>query len=166
VIALDPHQQWIAAAGGAGLVTLWRTTGKETLLTLRGNVLSSVESLAVSPDGQTLAAGCADGTIKLWTIPDLATAPVQKQFPIRTLSAHSGSVSGLCFSEGERQLLYSAGVDGSIKLWQPGQTEAIARLSFPLGEDSRRRGIFSLRLTPNGQGLIAGGDNGIIQIWQ
>jgi len=40
VIALDPHQQLIAAAGGAGLVTLWRMTGKESLFTLSGNVSS------------------------------------------------------------------------------------------------------------------------------
>lgn len=166
-VALDPQQQWIASAGGDGSVTLWQITDNAKILILGGNV-SSVESLAVSADGQTLAAGCGDGTIKLWTIPDRGTlsslSSSEKPLPVRTLAAHIGQVTCLCFSPGA-SLLYSAGVDGWIKLWHPAQPDAIASLRFPSSEPSRRCGVFALTLTADEQTLIAGGDNGTIQIW-
>jgi len=123
-----------------------------------------VESLAVSPDGQTLAAGCGDGTIKLWTIPDSAVLPTGQRRPSLTLVAHQGPVTGLCFTAAGYGL-YSSGVEGQIKLWQPTQSEAILTLQFPSQEHSPRRGIFSLILTPDEQTLIAGGENGTIQTW-
>ena len=162
-VALDPQQQWIASAGGDGSITLWQLTDNAKIMILGGNV-SSVASLAVSADGQTLAAGCGDGTVKLWTIPDRSALPSEKQLPVRTLAAHMGPVTCLCFSP-EAPLLYSAGVDGVIKLWHPVQPDAIASLNFPSSESSRRHGFFALTLTADEQTLIAGRDNGTIQIW-
>ena len=44
---------------------LWDAVSGQELLTLKGNS-SNVNSIAFSPDGKRLAAGCADGTVKIW----------------------------------------------------------------------------------------------------
>jgi WD40 repeat protein len=68
----------------------------------------SVEAIAFSPDGKTLAAGRRDGTIFLW---DTATAKVR-----RSLSGHQGPVCQLVFSRDGR-LLASAGADTTVLIW-------------------------------------------------
>jgi WD40 repeat protein len=68
-----------------------------------------VNSVAISPDGQTLASGSEDRTIKLW---NAATGAV-----ITTLSGHSRGVSAVAFSP-DGQTLASGSWDKTIKIWQ------------------------------------------------
>lgn len=64
--------------------------------------------LAISPDGQSLAAGCEDGTIGLWNI--------QAGEPIHTLEGHRRRVSSVAFSP-DGKTLASGSEDTSICLW-------------------------------------------------
>ncbi|HAA29775.1 MAG TPA: hypothetical protein DCE56_21360 [Cyanobacteria bacterium UBA8553] len=75
--------------------------------------VSGVNSVAFSPDGQTLASSSADyykkdKTIKLWSV---RTGEV-----IKTLKGDCGSVNCIAFSP-DGQLLVSGSGDGTIKLW-------------------------------------------------
>ncbi|KAF7136923.1 hypothetical protein CNMCM5793_006585 [Aspergillus hiratsukae] len=67
-----------------------------------------VRSAAFSGDGQTLASGSDDHTIKLW---DTKTGA-----ELQTLKGHSDSVSSVAFS-GDGQTLASGSDDHTIKLW-------------------------------------------------
>jgi WD40 repeat protein len=64
--------------------------------------------VAVSPDGQWLATGSADRTVKLW---DLKTAR-----EVKTLSGHSEVVTALAFTPDSKQLV-SAADDRTVRLW-------------------------------------------------
>jgi WD40 repeat protein len=68
---------------------------------------SGVWTLALSPDGTVLAAGCEDGRIHLWG----HTSGVL----LRTLEGHEDAVLSLAW-DGDA-LLASAGRDGSVRLW-------------------------------------------------
>ncbi len=68
----------------------------------------SVWSVAISADGQTLASGSGDSTIKLW---NLKTGGL-----LRTLTGHEGSVSSVAISA-DGQMLASGSGDNTIKLW-------------------------------------------------
>ncbi len=70
---------------------------------------SRVMSIALSPDGQTLASGSEDETIKIW---NLQTGKL-----LRTLSGHVSPVISVTFSP-DGQTLASGGQSGRIKLWQ------------------------------------------------
>ncbi len=66
-------------------------------------------SVAISPDGQMLASGNEDSTIKLW---NLKTGDL-----LRTLTGHKSSVASVAISP-DGQTLASGSVDKTIKLWE------------------------------------------------
>ncbi|OUL34394.1 serine/threonine protein kinase, partial [Nostoc sp. T09] len=75
--------------------------------TLTGHYYT-VKSLAINPDGKTLASGSGDNTIKLW---NLATGEL-----IRTLTGHSNLVRAIAISP-DGKTLASGSYGGTIKLW-------------------------------------------------
>jgi WD40 repeat protein len=82
--------------------------------TLRGGV-GSVNSLAFSPDGITLAAGSHGGVITLWNLPT--------RQEVTSLAGHKTIVLGLAFSPDGRTLA-SVGYDTTLRLWRaPGFDE-------------------------------------------
>ena len=76
--------------------------------TLQGHS-SWVASLAISPDGQTLASGSGDDTIKIWNL--------KKGNLIRTLSGHFYPVRSVVISP-NGQTLISGSWDKTIKIWR------------------------------------------------
>ncbi|MFN7339046.1 MAG: WD40 repeat domain-containing protein, partial [bacterium] len=94
-LAVAPNQDFIAAAGGDGTVSLWQLGSGEKIAVLSGNV-SSVQSLAIAADSQIIAAGCVDGTVKIWQYD-----PEKSGYfaPIRVINAHNGQVTSLVFAE-------------------------------------------------------------------
>ena len=70
---------------------------------------SQVLSVAFSPDGQTLASGSSDSTIRLWDLGEPTAAPV-------VLSGHEDEVWSVAFSP-DGQTLASGSEDRTIRLW-------------------------------------------------
>jgi hypothetical protein len=68
----------------------------------------SVCAVAFSHDGKFLAAGVANKTARLWSLPDGK--------PVATLQGHTGCVNGVAFSPTGR-LLATVSDDKSIRLW-------------------------------------------------
>jgi WD40 repeat protein len=83
-------------------------TGK--LVRSFANHPADVRVLTASPDGNLLAVGCADGTVRVW---DAATGirAGERRWP-------SDGVTALAFSADGR-LLASAGTDRVVRVWEP-----------------------------------------------
>jgi len=124
----------------------------QCLHTLSGHsgVLSSVNAIAVSPDGNTLASGGDDKNIKLW---DLDTKKV-----LANLSGHSQPVTSVAFSP-NGQILATASDDKTIKLWQIETLEEICTLS------GHSHTVKSVAFSPNGQILASGSWDKTIKLW-
>jgi WD40 repeat protein len=106
-----------------------------------------VTSLAVSPDGKTLATASANvnqpGEIKLW---DCGT--LQEK---RTLRGQAAPILGIAFSP-DNQSLASAGADGLVTVWNAA-TEAQTALKGHTGR------VFCVAFSPNSQGLASAGED-------
>ena len=95
------------ASGYNDTVKLWDAETGALKQTLNGHA-ASVNSVAFSPDGQTLASAGADNTVKLW---DVQTGTLKQ-----TLTAHTDKVQSVAFSPDGT--LATAGFDKTVKLWR------------------------------------------------
>jgi WD40 repeat protein len=109
---------------------------------------SKVRSVAFSPDGRTLAAGCGDYNIKIFV-------DFQKT---QTLRGHNGRITSLSFSPDGR-FLASGGEDGVIKLW-----DATSWSNFTIQDNWLER-IWSVAFSPDGK-TLASGSHSLIKLWQ
>ena len=111
---------------------------------------SWVSSVTFSPDGNTLASGSWDNSIKLWN-------PATGE-EIRTLIGHSDSVLSVVISPNGKTLA-SGSRDNTIRLWNPATGEQI--LTLQGGSNLVR----SIAISPDGKILASGSLNNTIQLW-
>src|SRR5262249_30610882 len=131
-LAFSPDGRYIATANNDNSMSLWELiSGKECLhikpkgdqpaqaqpappapgaavmiARVQGNIASV--SIAISPDGRTLASGGADPTIRLW---DMATGKELGHF-----SGHEGGVLDVTFAPDSRTVI-SGSADTTAMVW-------------------------------------------------
>ncbi len=110
-----------------------------------------VRSVAISPDGLTLASGSWDNTIKLWHL--------RSGKLICTITGHSAPVFAVVFSP-DGGILVSGSSDGTIKLWQPSNGNLRGTLSGHLDL------VKSVAISSDGQTIASGSDDNTIKLWQ
>ena len=111
-----------------------------------------VNSVALSPDGRTLATASADGTVRLWN--------VARRTPLgQPLSGHRAAVWSVAFSPDGRTLA-SAGADGTVILWN------VARQA-PRGPPLRGHvgEVTAVAFSPDGQTLASAGADETVRLW-
>ncbi|KAK9859401.1 hypothetical protein MYU51_013337 [Penicillium brevicompactum] len=109
----------------------------------------SVHSVAISFDGDYLASGSGDETIKIW---DLLTGTLNL-----CLEGHSGRVHSVAFSSNE--YLASGSSDNTVRVW-------IADTgSLHLTLKGHSDWVNSVAFSPDGQLLASGSDDETIKLW-
>ncbi|MFB2967977.1 trypsin-like peptidase domain-containing protein [Aerosakkonema sp. BLCC-F183] len=110
---------------------------------------SNVNAVAMTPDGQTLATGHDDKTIKLWQV---STGKLKS-----ALTGLSASASTLAISP-DGEILAAGSSDRSIKLWSLRTGQLKSTLS---GHSSD---ILSIAFSPDSQTLASAGDTAV-KLW-
>lgn len=101
-VTISPDNTMIISGSEDGTVRVWGIANGESLLTL--NCSDAVSSVAITPDGQYLAAGLLDDTVAIFSI----NGPL-----IRKLGGDRYRVSFTL----DGQALITAGPDKTIRLW-------------------------------------------------
>jgi WD40 repeat protein len=126
------------------------TLGKVSLVnTLQGHQ-KSVLSVAISPDGKTIASSGDERTIKLW---NLATG---KQ--VSSLNGHFQQVNVVAISP-DGKFLVSGSDDNTIKIWNLATRKQIRTLQ------GHSDSVHALAISADSQTLVSGSDDNTIKIW-
>jgi hypothetical protein len=109
----------------------------------------AVQAVAVSSDGNNIASGYAEGSIKIWSVGGEV---------LRSIKAHDGAVTALAYLPDGGKLV-SAGADGTVRIWNPANGQRLAnRVGHP-------GAIFALAVSRDGKWIAAGGTGSTVLVW-
>ena len=138
----------LALAHGAAISILDGQTFVERTPLLRGHT-QKINSLAVSPDGRTLASAAADGTIRLW---DTATGKAG-----RKLEANWNTVHAVAFSPNGK--LLASDTNHLVRLWDPNTARVQETIK------GHKDGVNAIAFRPDGVLMAAGAYDNTIGLW-
>jgi WD40 repeat protein len=141
----------LVTGGGFGTgIKLTEVASGQTITQFSGVVSLPLQPLAVSPDGQRLAAGSPEGRVYVW---DLRERRVVARSPqaVRFLVSVAFSPDGQRLAYGDHQ--------GGIFLWEPGVRGPLPKLMGHAGE------AHALAFSPDGRTLASGGMDHTIRLW-
>jgi WD40 repeat protein len=175
-VALSADGQRVASGDEKGAVWLWEAPVTEgnaaqrwaareassgpapAIPPGRGRAIASLEAhssavagLALSADGQLLASGGADGSLRLWE--------ASTQRPVATLRGHTSAVWGMALNP-LAQLLASGSEDGVVRLWDLSTSQCVATLQ------GHTNAVYGVAITSAGDMMASGGADGTVRLWE
>ena len=115
-----------------------------------------IDSVAISPDGQLVASGSEDWSVKLWRLSDGVL--------VRTLSAQ-GPVCSVAFSPDGQKIAAGTGHGQSggdvVQVWSVADGALLRILT-----GAAHTPVYSVAFSPDGSILAAGADDGTIRLWR
>ncbi|HEX5748299.1 MAG TPA: pentapeptide repeat-containing protein [Archangium sp.] len=148
-IAISPDGSLLVINSGRNPCVVDATSGRP-LTTLEGNE-SAVNWVAISPDGERVAGGCADGKVILW---ELASGKL-----LRSTQAHEDEIIEVMFSPDGR-MLATASDDGTARLWDAHADTLLRTL------DGHGKAVMTVAFSPDGLLLATGSEDAVIIIWE
>ncbi|OZC04869.1 hypothetical protein X798_08171 [Onchocerca flexuosa] len=103
-------------------------TELEPTYTFRGHN-GPILSMDMSPTGDMCYTGGFDGVVCCWSVPSINTdiyEPYDSKVLCEKLKGHSSAIWSVAFHSSDNRLV-SASADGTIKLWEPGNTDALIK---------------------------------------
>lgn len=154
-VRFSPDGQLVAACSiYDSRIHLWSVDNGELACTLY-EPCGSVNDIAFSADGESLAAACEDKKVRLWSI--------RRRKIVTTMEGHGGEVRCVAFSKDKRRLA-SASDDETIRLWG-----TVGIRSGDLIEELKpSSSVRSLAFYPYDSPyiLISAANDGRIQLWK
>jgi cytochrome c len=132
-----------ASSGEDARIAIWKPGEPKPAAVLQGHK-APVVSLAVSPDGATLASASWDHTARLWPLSDTGSGGES-----RVLDGHKDNVNGVAFTPDGKSVV-TVGYDATLRIWPlAGGAPEIVTLPTPLN---------TVAIGPDGGIVTAGAD--------
>ena len=163
-IAFSPKGQKLAVGCGDGKIRIRDLSSPDTdsIPALEGHT-KEIWSVAFSRDGRLLASGSRDKKVCLW---DLTT----DQNQLISVVECPDEIWSIAFDT-EGKMLAASCLNGTVQVWQLSPSNQLENAKIlaisqeQLKENERNRQIYSIAFSPNGQYLVAGGQDGNTYFW-
>ena len=158
--AFSPDGSMLATAGGPGNDTtyLWTVAAHRMVAVLSDHHDSSVDAVAFSANGRTLAINDANGTVYVWTLG--RGGQVAGDHHPGVLALPGGVRSDAIAFSRRGATLAMAGANGQVYLWSEAADTVIGTLKAPGNPVAT-----SVAFSPDGHTLAAGGNGGVTYVW-
>lgn len=113
-----------------------------------------IRGFDIHPQGDFLATGGSDRTLRLWKWVD--GRPSDQ--PLHQVAAHEGWVEAVAFSPDGR-MIATAGADRAVKIWSAADLQPLRTLA------GHTRYVADLAFSPDGRLLVTGGEDGKLIVW-
>jgi sugar lactone lactonase YvrE len=159
-VAFSPAGDLLASGSKDGTARIWRiddgrkfdrTLLQRLKIPTGGREAGYSHDVDFSPDGETLAFGLPDGTVRLWRVKDGTL--------LHTLRGHTSKVCSLAFSP-EEAILASGSWDGAIRLWRATDGTTLRALN------EHKDAVLALDFSPDGSLLASGSFDGMVNVWR
>jgi eukaryotic-like serine/threonine-protein kinase len=155
-VAFIPASRLLVTGHHTGKISLWDSANPNgPAIAVGGENGSPVLSLAVSPDGRTLASGNANKIIRLCGLAPQGGSVLQER---AVIEAHARCVHALAFLP-DGQTLVSASCDGAVRFWDAASGKE--RFALP----SQREAVYALAVSPDGQTVALGCMDRTVKLW-
>ncbi|KAG1855867.1 WD40-repeat-containing domain protein [Suillus tomentosus] len=116
-LAWTPDGKTLLSPGSYSVIRIWDTTTWKQIAVLDGHT-SSVQSIAISPNGRILASASLDKTVRLWNLDD--NQPIRVGSPLRypgfvTPVSFSANGNSLLATDGHAENAYTWDISGVVK---------------------------------------------------
>jgi WD40 repeat protein len=164
-ISLSANGKFFVSTGDDGTIKLWSLATGAAIVASTANQYC-IGSLAIDPDGQTIAAGTVNGYVVLWQMSDLDDLGLPSQIDrVQTIKAHAGQINACVFSP-DGQYLITGSVDGKAKVWYRGEDRQFRDKARSILKGDPGRSVMSVAISQQNQLIAIGGADGTIQLWQ
>lgn len=149
LLAVEAHRLDDTFDTRSGLVTA--LAANPSLVGFRHELGNDVSAAVPSPDGQLLATGHIDGTVRVWNRSSMELTA--------TMRGHRATVSALAFSP-DSGVVVSGSFDGTVRAWR-------AQDGTPASEELHGdpAGVSGVAFSPDSTMLVATGYNGAVRRW-
>jgi WD40 repeat protein len=164
-ISLSANGKFFVSTGDDGTIKLWSVATGEAIVESKANQ-HCIGSLAIDPDGQTIAAGTVNGYVVLWQLTNIDDRGLPAHIElVQTIKAHAGQINACVFSP-DGQYLITGSVDGKAKVWYRGEDRQFRDKARSILKGDPGRSVMSVAISLQNQLIAIGGADGTIQLWQ
>jgi WD40 repeat protein len=155
-LAISPTDDLIVAGAIDGTISIFDLRVPERQPIGIRSHQNRVSSFAFTPDGQFLASGSWDNTVKVWAV--TAGEEQRSLKELQTLTAHNDAVLSVAFSP-DGSVVASGSWDNRIWLWDRRTGQRLRQLRGHTG------GIVALAFSADGKWLASGSEDRTARVW-